>query len=257
MGFLEEQAGMGAHIREVLAADGDFFSLAEGFSHLRMLYELQELYEVEDEAELEELIGICFQKIVQLLPSMAQVKDEQQQSCMESCLSLYQITGRSGFSHFRQVLMEAFERLLEQPKIQPGLEGSVLGLLYGYDSSYDERIQKTASGYLQGTDEMRMKSALFLRGLFFTARDFVFVHENFLGMIDGLLAKLQTEAFMKLLPELRQAFGYFTPLETDRIAGKAAAIHGVKRQELLRGRIVSPEEYEYGEMLDAYAVRAL
>ena len=38
MGFLEEQAGMGEHIREVLAADGDFFSLTEGFSHLQMLY---------------------------------------------------------------------------------------------------------------------------------------------------------------------------------------------------------------------------
>lgn len=257
MGFLEEQAGMGAHIREVLTSDGDFFSLTEGFSHLRMLYELQELYEVEDSLELEGLIGVCFQKILQLLPSMAQVKEEQQQACMESCLSLYQITGRSSFSHFRQVLLEAFERLLGQPEVQPGLEGAVLGLLYGYDSSYDERIQRTAAGYLQGTDEMQMKSAAFLRGLFYTARDFVFVRESFLGMIDGLLAKLSADAFMKLLPELRQAFGYFTPLETDRIAGKAAALHGAKKQELLLGRMVSPEEYEYGEALDAYAVGKL
>lgn len=257
MGFLEEQEGMGAHIREVVAADGDFFSLTEGFSHLRMLYELQELYEVEDSLELEDLISVCFQKIIQLLPSMAQVKEEQQQSCMESCLSLYQITGMRSFSHFRQVLLEAFERLLGQPEVQPGLEGTVLGLLYGYDSSYDERIQRTAAGYLQGTEEMQMKSAAFLRGLFLTARDFVFVRESFLGMIDGMLAKLSVDAFMKLLPELRQAFGYFTPLETDRIAGKAAALHGVKKQELLLGRVVSLEEYEYGEALDAYAAKGL
>ncbi len=102
-----------------------------------------------------------------------------------------------------------------------------------------------------------MKSAAFLRGLFYTARDFVFVRENFLGMIDGLLAKLSVDAFMKLLPELRQAFGYFTPLETDRIAKKAAALHGVKKEELLKGRMVSPEEYEYGETLDAYAAGTL
>lgn len=253
MGFLEEQAGMGAHIREVLTADGDFFSLADGFSHLRMLYELQELYEVEDSLEIEDLIGICFRKIVQLLPSMAQVKEERLQSCMESCLSLYQITCQGRFRHFRQALLEAFERLLAQPRVQPGLEGAVLGLLYGYDSSYDERIQETAAGYLQGTNEMQMKSAAFLRGLFYTARDFVFVQKRFLGMIDGLLAKLSAEDFMGLLPELRQAFGYFTPLETDRIAGKAAALHGAEKRELLLGRVVSAEEYEYGEALDAYA----
>lgn len=256
MGFLEEQAGMGGHIREVLAEDGDFFSLTEGFSHLQMLYELQELYEVEDSLELEALIGVCFQKIVQLLPSIAQVKEEQQQSCMESCRALYQITGRRSFCHLRQVLLEAFLRLLGQPDVQPGVEGTVLGLLYGYDGSYDERIQQTAAGYLQGTDEMQMKSAAFLRGLFYTARDFVFVRKGFLGMIDGLIKKLSPDAFMKLLPELRQAFGYFTPLETDRIAGKAAALHGVKKQELLQGRVVSLEEYEYGEALDAYASQA-
>lgn len=237
--------------------DGDFFSLTKGFSHLRMLYELQELYQVEDSVELEELIGICFQKIIQLLPSMAQIKEEQQQECMESCLSLYQMTGRPGFTHFRPVLSDAFERLLAKQGIVPGLEGTVLGLLYGYDGQYDGRIRQTAAGYLQGTDDMKMKSAAFLRGLFYTARDFVFVQEGFLEMIDGLLAKLSAEAFMKLLPELRQAFGYFTPLEVDRIAEKAAAMHGAKKRELFRGRQVSALEYEYGEVLDAYAVRLL
>lgn len=255
MGFLEEQARMGMHIREVLMEDGDFFSLTKGFSHLRMLYELQELYEVQDSVELEELIRICFQKIVQLLPSMAQVKDEQLKECMEGCLSLYQITGRPGFVRYRQVLLEAFERLLGQRGITPGLEGTVLGLLYGYESRYEARIRSAAAGYLQGTDEMQMKSAAFLRGLFYTARDFVFVQEHFLEMIDGLLEKLSGEAFMKLLPELRQAFGYFTPLEIDRIAGKAAGLHGVKKQEVLHGRMVLPAEYEYGEALDAWAVK--
>jgi len=255
MGFLEEQTGMGAHAKEVLADDGDFFSLTEGFSHLRMLYELQELYQVEDALELEDLLGICFQKIVQLLPSMSQIKDEQQQACMENCLALYQITGKKKFAHFQPVLLEAFERLLDKENIQPGLEGAVLGLLYGYDREYDSRIRKAAEGYLKGTDDMQMKSAVFLRGLFYTARDFVFVQEGFLTMIDGLLEKLSAEAFLKLLPELRQAFGYFTPLETDRIAEKAAAFHGVKKQKFLRGRMVSPLEYEYGELLDAYAVQ--
>lgn len=257
MGFLEEQAGMGAHVREVLAEDGDFFSLVEGFSHLRMLYELQELYQVDDSAELEDLIGICFQKIVQILPSMAQVEDEQLKTCMESCLALYQITGKRKFSRFRQILTESFERLLEKKNIQPGLEGAVLGLLYGYDSRYEEQIQKTASGYLLGTEDMKMKSAVFLRGLFYTARDFVFVREGFLTMIDELIGTLSAEAFMKLLPELRMAFGYFTPLETDRIAGKAAALHGGKKKALLKGRTVSALEYEYGELLNAYAFQQM
>lgn len=176
---------------------------------------------------------------------------------MESCRALCQMTGRQEFLHFRPVLMEAFERLLEKQSIQPGLQGAVLGLLYGYDGQYAGRIQDTAAGYLQGTREMQMKSAAFLRGLFFTARDLVFVREGFLKMVDELLGRLSAEAFMGLLPELRQAFGYFTPLETDRIAKRAAELHGAKKQTLLRGRRVSPLEYEYGEALDAFAMQRI
>lgn len=252
MGFLEEQQGMGAHVRETLVADGDFFSLTSGFSDLKMLYELQELYQVEAHVELEGLLELCFGKIVQLLPSMAGVPEERQQECMECCRELYQMTGHKKFEQLRPVLMEAMMRLSERKKIQPGLYGAVLGLLYGWDGRYNVRIQEAAYGYLKGSGEMRMKSAAFLRGLFYTARDFVFVQEDFLSLVDGLLAGLSAEEFLQLLPELRMAFGYFTPLETDRIAGKAAALHGGSADRILKGREVSPLAYEYGEALDAW-----
>ncbi len=252
MGFLEEQQGLGAHMKETLVADGDFFSLSEGFSYLKMLYELQELYQVKDDVELEELLGICFGKIVQLLPSMSGVPEERQQECMECCRELYQMTGRKNFERFRPVLVEAFERLWNKEGVQPGLYGAVSGLLYGWDKRYGARIQDAACGYLKGSGEMRMKSAAFLRGLFYTAKDFVFVQEEFLGMVDGLLAELSAEEFLLLLPELRMAFGYFTPLETDRIAGKAAMLHGVDAARILKGREVSPLVYAYGELLDTY-----
>ncbi|MCI8416348.1 MAG: Tim10/DDP family zinc finger protein [Lachnospiraceae bacterium] len=253
MGFLEEQAQMGMQLKQVLATDGDFFSLAEAFSHMRMLYELQELYQVKAFLELRELLESCFQKIIQLLPSMGQVDKEREQACMESCLSLYQITGKKDFRMLRPVLAEAFARLLQQKSVCPGLEGAVLGLLYGYESSWEERIFVAASGYLRSAQEQQLNSASFLRGLFYTARDFVFVGERFLIMIDGLLGNLEPEAFLRLLPELRRAFSYFTPLETDRIARQAAALHGASKEKLLGGLVVSPLEYAYGEELDAYA----
>ena len=104
---------------------------------------------------------------------------------------------------------------------------------------------------------MLAQSATFLRGLFFSARDFVFVSQNFLTLIDELLGRLPSEEFLKLLPELRMAFGYFTPIEVDRIAGRAAALHGKKGKDLLRGRMVDPKEYAYGEELDAYVIRQM
>lgn len=253
MGLSEEQAEMSVHLAEVLAADGDFFSLTKGFSHMLMLLELQDLYQVRDALHLDQVTEQCFQKIIQLLPSMGQVGEERQQECMESLRLLYQAAGRNNANERKPVLMEALKGLLGRGSVNPGVEGTVLGLLYGYEGGFGRQITETARGYIQGSGEMLSKSAAFLRGLFFTARDFVFVSGEFLNLIDELLGRLSGEEFLRLLPELRMAFGYFTPLETDRIAGRAAALHGRKKRELLTGRRVSPEEFAYGEALDAYA----
>ncbi|MCI8598160.1 MAG: hypothetical protein HFJ10_06940 [Lachnospiraceae bacterium] len=257
MGLSDEQEKMREHLSQVLAGDGDFFSLTQGLSQLLTLSELQDLYKVRDRMDLERMIKVCFQKIIQLLPSMGQIKEEQQQECMEDFRTLYQITGKKAYTDYRPVLAEALERLLERRPIQPAVEGVTLGLLYGYDSNYGEKIAGTAQGYVRGTEEMLAQSATFLRGLFFSARDFVFVSQNFLTLIDELLGRLPSEEFLKLLPELRMAFGYFTPIEVDRIAGRAAALHGKKGKDLLRGRMVDPKEYAYGEELDAYVIRQM
>ena len=255
MGFFGEQARMLDRMKCLVAQDGDFFSLAQAFSHLRMLFELRQLYQSGELPELRELLESCFQKLSQMLPLIGQVAGEQQEEAMKACLSLYQLTGRRDFTRFRPPLMEAFERLIRRGDVSPGLEGAVLGLLYGSDHRYHRDVWSAAMGYLLGSREARGKSAAFLRGLFYTARDYVFAHEEFLSAVDALIGRLTAEEFLALLPELRMAFGYFTPMETDRLARKAAALHGAQRRELLESEGVEPLVYEYGEELDAWAVR--
>lgn len=257
MGLLDEQDQMGARLSRIVSEDGDFFSLSGGFSQLVMLAELQDLYQARGKLNLEDMIGSCFQKIIQLLPFMGQTKEERQQECMESLRTLYQVSGKPAYAELQPVFLAALERMLERRPVNPAIEGAALGLLYGFDGSFGVQISAAARGYMQGTKEVRAASAAFLQGLFFTARDFALVSREFLQLIDGLLASLSAEEFMSLLPELRLAFGYFTPLETDRIAGQAAGLHGKTGRELLRGRSVSLEAYACGEALDSYAARRM
>lgn len=100
-------------------------------------------------------------------------------------------------------------------------------------------------------------SAVFLRGLFSTSRDLALVHEEFTVMLDGLFARLSQEEFVSLLPELRLAFSYFAPVEADRLAARAAALHGASGASVRRQRAVDVREYEYGEALDEWAAARL
>ena len=253
MGLSDKQNQWNLRLEKVFTEDGDFFSLTGGLSHLVTLYELQDLYQTRNYLNLEEMMATCFGKLMILLPSMAGIADEQLKDCMEACMLLYRLTRKEKFSDMEHVLKDTFETLCAKKGIHPGLKGAVLGILYGYDHSKKEEISRTFMGYIRGTKEKVKETAVFMRGLFFTARDLVFVSDDFVKMIDLLLKRLHGEELMELLPELRMAFSYFTPKEIDRIAQKVATLYGTKKEVLQKGTLITPQEYAYGESLDAWA----
>ena len=194
--------------------------------------------------------------VLTLLPSMAAVKDAQFIDCLSLTTQLYQLSGRHAFASRRAGLLSALTRMLADPDLHPGLHGGILGLLYGDDPAWREEIEAACGGYLRGTRERMLQSAAFLRGLFSTARDLVLVSREFLPALDHLLSRLDEEDFLALLPELRLAFRYFTPMEAARIARKAAGLHGVAVEQLRRPA-GQPGQYAYGEALDAWAAARL
>ena len=99
-----------------------------------------------------------------------------------------------------------------------------------------------------------LQSAQLLQGLFRTARDLLLTDRSFLKDIDSLLSALEDADFTAMLPQLRLAFSYFLPRETDRLARSAAGLLGAKK---LTAPAVAAEDYSRGESLDAWAAARL
>lgn len=256
MGLEDRTGSFHTRLRDLVAADGDFFSLSHACAHLSTLLEMRRLYRQPDSYDYTGLLDQCFGKVLVLLPSIAAIKDAQLDDCISLIARLYQLTGQPPFDARRASLLSALEALLTDPDLHPGLHGGVLGLLYGADPQWLTEIEKACGGYLRGTREKMLQSASFLRGLFSTARDLLLVSQQFLPSLDCLFSRLEDPDFLALLPELRLAFRYFTPMEAARIARRAAALHGVTPAELRRPA-APPGMYAYGEALDAWAVERL
>jgi len=256
MGLEDRSGALHAKLRELAVGDGDFFSLARACGHLGTLLEMGRLYRQEDSYDYAGLLDQCFGRVLSLLPSMAAVQDAQFDECLALITRLYQLTAQEAFAPRRPGLLSALERMLADPDLHPGLHGGVLGLLYGADPEWRGEIETACAGYLRGTREHMLQSAAFLRGLFSTARDLVLVSGQFLPSLDHLFSRLEEDDFLALLPELRLAFRYFTPMEAARIARQAAALHGVSVEQLRRPAGL-PGQYAYGEALDAWAAARL
>lgn len=248
MDLTDQLPGILYRMEGILLRDGDFFSVVEALSGLILLEEQNRLYRTE--MELAGLIGSACEKIIYLLPYMAKIKEEDLTSAMTALKTIYQLMQREEYIEKREVYYEALQKLLTFKDLQAGLEGCIRGILYGCGLSTVDEIEKVCYGYMAGTHDKLLSGAKLFRGLFFTARDLVFVGSSFIKMMDSFLEKLSEEDFMRILPELRMAFGYFTPREIDEIAGKAAGEHGRKGKELLALEEITPLIYQYGRELN-------
>ncbi len=247
MGLESQMTPVYDRVYEILQADTDFASLSGALEYFMDMQRLQRLYLTS--LRLDRLTQICCRKLITLLPSMTRIKEEESTLCMNTCKLLYQMTRRE-WASLQDSYFEALFSMLRDRELHPGLDGCIHGILYGCGKKDVTDVEKVCRGYLMGTYEQLIKTVGFFRGLFFTARDLVFIGSQFIDMLDSFLRSVSSETFMELLPELRLAFGYFTPGEIDKIAAAAARLHGKSGTSLLAGEEVLPGWYDYGRALD-------
>ncbi len=252
MGLTGQLAAVYGRVQELVVADTDFYSIADAMKSLMMMEELCGLYGVE--MDFLTLLHTAVQKLITLLPAMAQVKEEQLSDCMDILKMLYQVTGRGDKMRMeRDAYYEALEQLVQTVEINAGLSGCIHGILYGCAKEDANGVENACIGYLTGTREQLLQTANFFRGLFYTAKDLIFIGGRLLGILDTFFGEVGEQEFVELLPQLRMAFAYFTPAEVDKIAKQAAELHGGKREDIMERAEVMPQWYAYGKELDAYA----
>lgn len=255
MGLGDPTGVLRQKMEDLLIGDGGFASLCSAFASLDTLKQWQKQYGEKDAFGQEALTDRCFMRILQLLPSMYHVDDRNIHDVQDACVLLCRVAFRHEDPRKEQ-LLETLESLTEHNDLHPALHGTVLGLLYGTDSRWKTQIDGAIRSYLQGTPALQRKSAAFLQGLFLTARDLLLVDPTFLEMIDELVGTLEEEAFLILLPELRLAFSYFLPMESDRIAGRIAKLHQVTRAEV-QSPGVDPAVFAMARDVDRWALSQL
>ena len=256
MGLSDRGDRLAERMDRLLIADGDFTSLCGAAGHLYQLHQWKRQYDEADSIDDEALLGRAFDRCVQLLPAMHTVDDRGVEEVQGAAVLLYQLTLQPDFAHRRQRLAAALEMLVGQDPIHPGLHGAALGLLYGMDSGWKTKIDGVVRGYLRGTRPMMLQSAQLLQGLFRTARDLLLTDGTFLKQVDELLCGLEDGDFTAMLPQLRLAFSYFLPRETDRLAKAAARFHGAGAAAMI-SPAVDAERYSRAEAIDAWAAARL
>lgn len=235
-------------LTDIVTADGDFFSVGEGMRFFEMLCRLRELYGYEDESA-EMLVGLCFSKLISSLPSMAGLPSERADACIRIMKHMLELTDTL-LRDRADELETALRLLISAPDKQPAVYGAAIGLMCRFDSSMRSAAEQALRGYLCGSPEIIRKGAEYLKGLFSSARDIMFGENDFLRMTDELIVSMDHDDFIEVLPQLRLAFGYFTPQEAAETSRAVAKLHSTEPSDIRYGRAIDEKLYTFGKRLD-------
>ena len=249
LGFLKDK------IEDIIINDGDFFSSASALEYLVQLYDLKELYNESDTLEYKNLIDICFNKTVSVLSYVQNISEDLESQVIKLIKLLFDITCKAQFENKKPVLIDIFKEIIQDKSTNPAVLGAITGILYSTNEIDSNDIFEMFNSYLSDVQNT-IKSARYLSGLFYTARDLIFVSEEFIKILHKMISDISYEDFQQIIPELRLAFSYFTVSETNKIAKKVANFYNVSKEEITK-KSISEEDIEYGKKLNAYLLSKL
>ena len=235
-------------LNELIASDGDIFSVAAGLRNFKKLYELQKLYSFEDSSSFE-YIEKCYHKLISAIPGLSDISPDNAAKSVEM-LKLTGDTAVNILDDEKEKFFSSLKVLAEAENKEPEVFGAVMGLLSAEYPEYRIKAQEAMSGYLKGSTTIKKYGAEYLKGLFSTARDIVFFDEEFLRMTDSLITSIDYDDFLEILPSIRLAFSNFTPSEIKKCSSCVAEIHKTDKDDILDRKAVDEHLSDFGRMID-------
>lgn len=233
--FLAQGCTLGLHdhlprvlgaLRQAIAADAEFDSVAHAAGSIGLLWESREPLEARDIADLPDVLRATYERAVYLGSGLdAGREGDAERRIMEALIRLRELLGSAAGSGLDAELYWALVERLAAQCDAPAVRGASVGLLYSAGRVSAAQLAIFLTGQFTGASEPP-RAVAFLRGLLRAAREAAWQQTELLQALDAMLSGWDEATFIDVLPELRMAFADLTPRETDRVAEAVASLHG-------------------------------
>lgn len=217
MGLQSTVAPLLDQLYAICQRDGGFSSLVDCLSHLNRCLDLDLLQSDSSRDRILDLISFTYQRCVSLLGYMGSLPQEEEIPFLDRLKEInYTQTKFPGCDG--ELFVDQLRELSQSTRTNRAICGAASGLLFGMKKLSSQEVILQTGSYLSGTGDQFLEASRFLLGLFMTARDILLTGDELIAGIDLFLEELEEDKFLTLLPQLRLAFSFFTPVEVDQIA---------------------------------------
>ncbi|NEU60052.1 DUF5682 family protein [Paenibacillus sp. ALJ109b] len=232
MGLQDTAMKLYEQVKSALRKDGNFLSLCGSLHILNRIQQHRRLLGLSEEQQLLNLVSEAYNNAVDKLMQLSRTNPDEHEAIVQG-LKLLAMLAESSEEHFRDGPFRAhLDELLSDSQLPAQLEGVCIAISSGLGDRHREEIVDRARAYIRGSQEQTRQTALYLQGVFSVARDAFLYEDQLLSELNYMIEQLDYEEFIRMIPELRLAFTYFTPMETGLIADRVASLHQVENEEM-------------------------
>lgn len=237
-------------LSEIIHNDMDFLSVSDCFKNLCKVKNNIGIITGNEIPFLKETINTVINRILTLMYTVVQTKKDIEDKICDSIKFLYNyfIDGenKEEEKEFINNMFSTYKDL----NANGAVSGICSGVLLKKEEISKEDIINKFNCYINGSNDAKKMAASFLKGFFMIAKDIIFIDDSILNSLDNILKETSGDLFLEILPDLRLAFTYFLPFETDKIAKKVSSFYDVSSENILYGKVLEQKEVEMAAIID-------
>ena len=259
------QAGIAGRVGAVLpfidaaiTRDSDLATVAAALRDLVQLWRARAMFGLGDPRAIERLIAAAWRRALFLLPGLANAGEERIAATLDALVVLREVVAlaRGELSAIDTTLFDEAVAALLAADLKPALAGAVAALAVLAGRMDEDELGPRLSGELAAAYADPAERVGWLRGVIAVSRELLWRAPGLIEAADAVLAGVDEDGFVALLPHLRLAFAALDPRDIDRLAHEVGARHGVGASALLPTLDITPHELEANLAADRQ-VRAL
>lgn len=221
-------------IKSMIVEENNIFELTDAFNEISKMAYYYETFGSKFSSKLDDLVKELYTKIMLSFQTIEEIDLEDEEKLSNSINDIYSFVNRSINKSIDIRLFEETLKELLYTRWTTSLKGISLSIIYINGLIGEEELLLTIKNNFLLSETKKEGTMLFLKYFLLNNYQVILSKHKFLDILNDFIKDIDTENFLKILPDLRKIFIKLRPAETIKLSKNIKSLNNISINPLVK-----------------------
>jgi hypothetical protein len=243
-------------IRYMIVEENNIVEMARAFEDVSKMAYYYETFGSKYSLKLDNLVNELYIKLMILFQNLEEMTIEDEGKLSSSLNDIYSFVSRSINDSIDKSLFEESLIVLSSKRWTTSLKGISLSILYILGLINEKELILEINNNFVLSERKIEGTILFLKYLLLNNYQLLLNNNKFLIILNDFISDIDTDNFLKILPDLRRTFTRLRPTETIRLSKNIRELNDISKNPLVKFDI-SEEDFIRNSKVEELCIKEL